>query len=270
VERARIPAIMLSESALTLIRDVFANPALFRQAHRIRRRQVAWQPNDAPQVFEHLAVVVSEEQLLAELPKPALSGQGADWSLIAAGRPQHRFGSRIATATQVHPGADSAACSIESRPVGWRFLIANSPDTAWLLSVGGDTGFPASPAIAEPLTTETSFAIGSAAMTFDPICGDGTAHAIREAILAVACIRAISNGEPAAHIRAHFEARLVLGFRRHLALALGFYQSGHGGAWWDAEIEATLDGIGWCDERIAAFGPPRYRLVDQTLSRTMN
>ena len=33
-------------------------------------------------------------------------------------------------------------------------------------------------------------ACGTAAMAFDPLCGDGTAHAIREAILASAVIRA--------------------------------------------------------------------------------
>ncbi len=33
-------------------------------------------------------------------------------------------------------------------------------------------------------------------MAFDPICGDGTAHAIREAILAAAVIRALARGDP--------------------------------------------------------------------------
>src|ERR1700681_2633592 len=33
--RPRLPAIMLSEAALALIRDVFANPGLFRAGHRI-------------------------------------------------------------------------------------------------------------------------------------------------------------------------------------------------------------------------------------------
>jgi flavin-dependent dehydrogenase len=126
--------------------------------------------------------------------------------------------------------------------------------------VGGENGFFSAPAIAETLTGPGWLALGSAAMAFDPICGDGTAHALREAVLASACIRAIHNGQPEATVRAHYESRLLLGFRRHLALAHSFYRSGHGGPWWDAEVDAATRGIAWCDARIAAFGPPRYRL----------
>jgi hypothetical protein len=42
--RPRLPAIMLSEGALALIRDVFESPDLFRTAHRITRRSVNWVP----------------------------------------------------------------------------------------------------------------------------------------------------------------------------------------------------------------------------------
>ena len=42
--RARLPAVMLSDNALQLIRDVFGRSDLFRDAVRIRRRVVAWRP----------------------------------------------------------------------------------------------------------------------------------------------------------------------------------------------------------------------------------
>jgi hypothetical protein len=51
-------------------------------------------------------------------------------------------------------------------------------------------------------------------MAFDPIYGDGTAHAVREAILAAAVVRAISAGGDAAEPLRHYEARLMLGFQR--------------------------------------------------------
>jgi hypothetical protein len=79
-------------------------------------------------------------------------------------------------------------------------------------------------------------------MAFDPICGDGTGHAIREGILAAAVIRA--GGTEA--VRRHFSNRLTAGFQRHLELCRGFYESGGGGPWWQAEREALEKGIEWC------------------------
>ena len=241
---------MLSESALGLIRDVFSNPDLFRRAHRIRRREVAWRPLDPSAVFEHSAVVVSEEELLAGLPVPVLHAEAEAPVTLLASRslPGHSFGTRTAEAFQVtlKPGADAAACCIESFPEGWLFLVPNSHQTAWLLSVGaGDLlsesrvivsridvrqpaagRFPCYPAIAQPLTGADWLACGSAAMAFDPICGDGTAHAVREAVLAAAVVRAAEEGEPWEDVREHYESRMILGFRRHLALALSFYRLG--------------------------------------------
>ena len=65
--RPRLPAIMLSEAALALMRDVFERPDLFRTAPRITRRVVQWGRNAQPVAFDHAAVVVSERELLGEL-----------------------------------------------------------------------------------------------------------------------------------------------------------------------------------------------------------
>jgi flavin-dependent dehydrogenase len=69
---------------------------------------------------------------------------------------------------------------------------------------GAEPEFSASPRIPAPLCGPGWLACGSAAMGFDPICGDGTAHAVREAILALAVIRGGDHGMPA-----HYEARLT-------------------------------------------------------------
>ena len=116
------------------------------------------------------------------------------------------------------------------------FLIPNSADSGWLLSVGcAETipsrstlikervasirepqgAFPASPRIMSPLSGPGWLACGTAGMAFDPICGDGTAHAVREAVLASAVVKAIAKGGNQEGLRRHYEARLVLGFHRH-------------------------------------------------------
>ena len=97
-------------------------------------------------------------------------------------------------------------------------------------------------------------------MAFDPICGDGTAHAVREGILATAVIRAIAEGGDVARLCRHYEARLIGGFQRHLELCRTFYRTGFGGAWWDEELAGIERGLAWCAEKMAAHGAFRYRL----------
>jgi hypothetical protein len=280
-DRPRLPAIMLSDAALALIREVFERPDAFRDAPSIRRRIVAWgkTPNsegDKPLVLEHSAAVVSEQSLLESLELGLQvdadpSDREADWTIFAS-RPlpdavtERRFGARIASAARVElqDGCDSAACSIESLEDGWLFLIPNAPDAGWLLAVGGAVEpllsgsrvvapqiarfnrfgeFPAYPRIVSPLSGPDWLVCGTAAMAFDPICGDGTAHAVREAILAAAVIRAIDAGGDARELFAHYEARLMAGFQRHLALCSQFYRTGYGGPWWDAELESLERGL---------------------------
>jgi hypothetical protein len=171
---------------------------------------------------------------------------------------------------------------MESLEFGWLFLITTAPGAGWLLAVGGSVDemlsgsrlvgaqiaelrpeagrFPVSPAIAEPLAGEGWLACGTAAMAFDPICGDGTAHAVREAILAAAVIRAALAGGDGPSLAQHYQARLTAGFRRHLEHCLGFYESGGKGEWWQREAAAVRAGISFCEKRLRDFGPPRYRL----------
>jgi hypothetical protein len=292
--RPRLPAIMLSEAALTLMRDVFERPDLFHTAPRITRRVVKWGRNAQPVAFDHAAVVVSEPELLAGLARETVplakpTPDESDFTIVAS-RPlpadtvEHCFGSRIASAAPVRlkDSRDSASCWIESLEDGWLFLIPNAPESGWLLSVGcpleaiperssliagridlisGASGqFPASPRIVSPLCGPGWIACGTAGMAFDPICGDGTAHAVREAILAAAVVRAISTGGDAKELLCHYEARLTAGFQRHLAASLDFYQSGNGGPWWEKELEFLRRGLEWCAGKLHGYGEFRYRL----------
>ena len=291
--RQRVPAIMISDAAVAMIRDVFGKPGLFAEAPRITRRVVQWGRNSNPAAFDHAAIVVSELELLNELeedltPAAGPRGGGRTFTILAS-RPlpveasEHCFGSRIAQAAQVElkDERDSAACWIESMEDGWLFLIPNSADSGWLLSVGcAETipsrstlikervasirepqgAFPASPRIMSPLSGPGWLACGTAGMAFDPICGDGTAHAVREAVLASAVVKAIAKGGNQEGLRRHYEARLVLGFHRHLAASLEFYCAGTCGPWWEKESAMLRRGVDWCAGKLSSHGQFRYQL----------
>jgi len=277
-----------------LIRDVFGNDELFAEAPRVNQRVVAWGAEAKTIAVGHSAVVVPEERLLRDLRTGASARAGAttpDWTVFAS-RPlpeptaEHRFGSRIASSAPVTLKAESrqGTCWIESLDSGWLFLIPDAPGSAWLLAVGDapDTllaqsrvvsgeietiaaakgQFPAFPRIVSPLAADGWIACGTAAMAFDPLCGDGTAHAIREAILASAVIRAVAEGQSASAILAHYQARLTAGFRRHLELCREFYQSGGSASWWKTELEAIQKGLAWCDMQLRDHGSFRYQLRD--------
>jgi len=112
VDRPRVPAIMLSNAALALIRDVFGRPSLFLEWPCIQRRMVAWGNAAGPIDLAHSAVVVSENVLLESL------GRGLERELeekigfapqftVHTSNPmpliakEERFGSRRAVAAQV-------------------------------------------------------------------------------------------------------------------------------------------------------------------------
>ena len=282
---------MLSAPAQALIQDVFGRE-MFGDLPRIRKRIVAWGRGASPVELDHSAVVISEELLLDSLAPGlphAAAGAESGWTVFAsqplpAAAATHRFGSRMASAAAVtlKTTAEPAACWIESIEEGWLFLISTAPGSAWLLSVGLTPGnllghsrlvqdqiaecqpaaaqFAASPSIAAPLGEPGWMACGTAAMSFDPLCGDGTAHAVREAILASAVIGAVARGDDPVPLLAHYEARLTAGFRRHLAHCLEYYSSGYGGAWWQCEAESVAQGLDWCDQRLSHHTTFRYRL----------
>ena len=284
-DRPRVPAIMIGEASQRLIGDVFEQANVFEGLHRITKRVVAWGPGVEPKSLPHSAVVISEPQL-AERLRPSLSGADASdpsWTIFAS-RPlppvavERRFGSRLARAAlvQLKKKSDPSSCWIESLENGWLFLIPNSVCEGYLLSVGDVSldqsrliapeidsagadaaGFPAYPRIIDPLCSGGWLACGTAAMAFDPICGDGTGNAVREAILAAAVIRA--DG-PIDDRLDHYRMRLLAGFLRHLDQCRQFYSTGHSTDWWRAELEEIRKGIEWCQAQLGAYREFRYQL----------
>ncbi len=288
--RARLPAIMLGEPAQKLIGDIFGLHRPFEGLPRIKRRIVAWGANTEPAVVEHSAIVISEEGLLERLgPIPtATCARPAQWTIYAA-KPlpmeacERCFGSRIASAVPVElkPEAEPEACWMESLTGGWLFLIGAAPRSGWLLAAGDQpeellrrshivsaripavhspaARFQASPRMAAPIAGDGWLACGTAAMAFDPICGDGTAHAVREGILASALIKAAVRGGDVARLMAHYENRLTAGFLRHLVHCVEYYAAVRGD-WWEKEAAAAREGIEWCSRRMGGDPKFRYRL----------
>ena len=297
---------MIGDQAAALLRDVFGLPELFAGLPRITRRIVSWgeqgsgeqgsgeqgsgeqgSPSDIP----HSAVVLSEQDLLRELPPPEapLPNSKPDFTVITGGPlpvgvASERFGSRRATAARVvlRDPRQIDACCIESLPGGWLFLIPAPTGLTWLLAIGEPlaTLLPASqviaprievqeivtgefstcPRIAQPLCGPDWILCGSAALAFDPICGDGTAQAVREAILAAAVIRGIAAGGDSAALLAYYQTRLLAGVQKHLALCHPYYETGGSGAWWQAEAASLTEGFRWCAAKLRNAPEPRYLL----------
>jgi hypothetical protein len=288
--RPGLPAILLSRSAAAMMCDVFQSDGFLRGGHSIRRRVVCWRRQDSPRVFDHTALVISEAQIVSFLTAeiPEAPPEDATFRIYAAPPlPQAcevlRFGSRtVSVAKVVLPeGWDSGDCAIESHKEGWVFLLPTSLRTGVLLNIGAQdetliaesrllqglrveeqvaSGLPAHPRVTSSMTGVDWLACGSAAMGFDPICGDGAAHAVREAILASAVMVAIRSGEDRIPVLRHYENRLLAGFHQHLKTAQQFYVNGFGGPWWQREANALKDGIEWSNQRLQQGGPSRYRL----------
>ena len=125
--------------------------------------------------------------------------------------------------------------------------------------------FPSHPRVALPLSAPGWLACGTAAVGFDPLCGDGAGNAIREAILVSAVIRAAIGSSDAGNVVAHYEARLLSGFNRHLALCVEFYKSGRSGPWWNCQVDDLQRGLAWCSQQLARHDASRYRLNGFTL-----
>ena len=289
--RPKIPAIMIGHTTQGLFRDTFEQADLFRGLPAITRRVVAWGPKSETLTLPHSAVIADEQDLLERLPPP-MAGAGttnADWTIVASrplpeGCSEQHFGSRTARAVPVRlrGDADRSACWVESMESGWLFLIPGTNENAWLLEVGATgepllTGsrlvsqqiaeaigeaaeFPAYPRIAWPLCGAGWLACGAAALSFDPLCGDGSGNAIREAILASAVLRSIEGGGDEAALLAHYRWRLLAGFHRHLEVCEGFYRTGGSAPWWQAQHQAVRAGREWCARELAGSAIGRYQL----------
>ncbi|MCI4590017.1 hypothetical protein MOK15_07910 [Sphingobium sp. BYY-5] len=287
VRRPSVPTIMLSDPALSLIRGVFDRPDLFSDRPRVKRRVVAW--GGPPVVVPHGAALASEEAVQAALPAVADSVVGPTDFTVHTASPlplgeMRFFGERDAVAAKVklRDPACAEEARIEAVADGWLYLVPAEAGEGWLLGVGGSidallgqsaliapvvdgvgtasTPFLAAPRLHLPLHGTDWLACGTAALGFDPICGDGIAQSVREAILAAAVVTAITEGGDRAALLTHYQSMLIAAMRRHLLLCAQFYANGGQGDWWRAQQDALMAGHHWCTGLLAKLPEPRFRL----------
>jgi hypothetical protein len=237
-------------------------------------------------------------RVAARTPVPSPAGAAENtWTINSAhksGSPKEcqGFGARQASTTKVRLAeqAPQDCCWVESLPDGWLFLLSYGEGHAMLISTGYSPAglieqshliarqiatledvpapahlFPAYPQILPELCGHHWLACGSAAMSFDPLCGEGAAHALREALLAAAVVRGAAKGHSMEKLLAHYQTRLMQGFLRHLQVCLPFYQRGGQGEFWETEAAALKSGIAWIQSRLQNQAPAHYRLVGYDL-----
>jgi len=289
---------MLGEQAQILLRDVFAGHAplvdQLNLAHRITRRIVRW-GNDDAHVLPHSALVIAGDRLGAALPGANAGTGTTEFALSTVPPPTStllRFGQREASATPVvlQPGADTHAALVESIAHGWLFLIPTGGQDGWLLTVGAqadealresrlvaaaiaETGdvslrFETAPRILDDPAMPGALTLGSSAVAFDPICGDGVATAVRGGILAaaVAAEMVADTGLDRAALIGHYRAMLIAAMRRHLAVSSPFYERGGQGPWWRDQADALAQGHAWCTRQLAAAGDAQFVLVGDRIA----
>ncbi len=238
------------------------------------------------------------QRVAVPTPVPSAAGAAeATWTInsahkSASPKESQGFGARQASTTKVELAeqAPKDCCWVESLPDGWLFLLPYGEGHATLISTGyspyglieqsrlivrhiatiEDAPAPAhhSPAYSQILPELCGplwLACGSAAMSFDPLCGEGAGHALREALLAAAVIRGAAKGYPVETLVAHYNTRLMQGFLRHLQVCLPFYQRGGHSEFWETEAAALKSGIAWMQSRLQNQPPARYRLVGYEL-----
>ena len=303
-ERPKLAAVLLGEATQSMLRELFPggepDDDLFTGFARVRRRIVLW--GQAGEVVEmpHQGVVALEGELLRRLwervgPMEEVGSSGWEgWSIYSSrgSIPEVNdlcFGSRRASLclVELREDAGEEACWVESVPSGWLFAMCLGGGRATLIGVGAtiDTLLGESrlvsavvrrqveevkeaaayPRMLEVLAGARRFACGSAAMAFDPLCGEGTGNAVREAFLAAAAVRAGIAGGDLEGLAAHYNARLRQGFYRHLEICRQFYATGGVGGFWETECASLEAGMRGLQVSMQAGGRPRYRLADRDL-----
>jgi flavin-dependent dehydrogenase len=123
----------------------------------------------------------------------------------------------------------------------------------------------AAPAFDDPWPTPRTIRVGDAVMAFDPICGDGTGHAIRGALLAAAAVDATERGGDAAGVRRHYVARLRLAWAGHLRTCCRVYASLDAGGLWTGEIARMSGVLSTSAAWVPAAEALRFRLLGSRL-----
>ena len=188
--------------------------------------------------------------------------------------PMRAFGRRHAWVSPavLRAGSRADRCMMEAVESGWIFLLPVGNRRAILQFVS----FPSSVAshLSDELLAETRtirsvvdsigawsdpiacmpramlapasagrIAIGEAALSFDPISGDGVGHALRGVVLAVTILQEIADGMPIAERLNSYASTLHRAMVHHLTTCLSLYREAPYGDGWREELCAMQAGV---------------------------
>jgi hypothetical protein len=206
--------------------------------------------------------------------------------------PARRFGERHAISVDVtlHHHADCTASMIESTPGGWLFLAPLAQDRAVLQAIvperpkealpticalldrtkeikrivkevaGGTNVVKCAPKKLSEMNGADWIATGTAASSYDPLCGDGSGYAIRTAILAAAVLEGIRRGTASESLLAYYKLRLTYAFYTHLRSCLSFYSAARFDDSWRAELIMMETGVREVEQELSTMSAHQYRL----------
>ena len=103
--------------------------------------------------------------------------------------------------------------------------------------------FAARPRLAATLCTSRSIAVGDAAMTLDPMSGNGIGNGLRSAILAAAVIEAAGRETTAEACVDHYGQRLRNAMRAHVRTCVDIYARAAHAFDWQGEIDAMNEAL---------------------------
>jgi hypothetical protein len=228
---------------------------------------VDWQTE--PAVTAAPGLVVDEERLLKSMRSALhtqhgeLTGSKAGALLIYAdGRrvgKRYQFGKRRANWRVLSlPMPRENEVSMIADKTGWTFSVSSGqPGTAVEQRMDlRPAGLPCAPRLSWPFCGDGWFACGPAAMTLDPVCGDGAGYAARSAVWLCGLLTSL----PIDEAREEYSSRLARTFRSHLAECHRLYARARFTATWKSELQATLRGLAALDKLISQLPPMRTRL----------
>jgi 2-polyprenyl-6-methoxyphenol hydroxylase-like FAD-dependent oxidoreductase len=267
VPRRGLPALLLTMETASVLQHIFDGALALDFARTVDWRRVDWQAE--PVVTAAPGLVVEEERLLASM-RSALRAQHGELAGSKAGALLIQAdGQRVGKRYQF--GKRRANWRVLSQPMPRENEVSMIADkTGWTFSVGCSQpamtmeqrmelqplGLPCAPRLSWPFCGDGWFACGPAAMTLDPVCGDGAGYAARSAVWLCGLLTSL----PLDQAREEYSSRLVRAFRSHLAECHQLYSTARFAATWKSELQATLRGLAAMDKLISQLPPMRTRL----------
>jgi hypothetical protein len=236
------------------------------------------------------------------------SDRDPSWTIEARGRAADgtgdvvTIGERVAICghARLSDAADLSVCAVEAVRGGWLFLLPLDgrraavqavvprapksvdaiPDTLLgqsrlvgrlVAELDGDIQvFSCAPRFRLEPARSAWLAAGESALSFDPLCGDGTGQALRCGLLAAAVIAAIVQGEPQQDCLAHYRDRLRRAMLAHLKATIDYYEIAPCHDLWRRDNEMAhqaLDDIAHGASAMRGAKDPRYQLQRLSLVR---